>query len=272
MENEPVNITDENEKPVVSIITACLNAEDTIEQTIQSVIDQTYPKIEYVIIDGNSTDGTLDIIRKYKDHITKWISEPDTGVYDGMNKGIAHSTGDILYFLNSGDHLYNNGIIEEVVNKFADGDTVAVYGNVEVVNEHSKKTVVRGTRVTHNNLLYRRVCHQALFVKRELFEEFGDFVASLKYSADHEFIVKAIKKYPDRFLYVNETIARYQDGGMSCKMMEKTKMDDLKIISSNYNIVQFLFGAVVCAYVILKYKIPQILKMKSAHIDNERMQ
>ena len=272
MENEPVNITDENEKPVVSIITACLNAEDTIEQTIQSVVEQTYPNIEYVIIDGGSTDKTLEIVKKCKDHIAKWISEPDNGVYDGMNKGIIHSTGDILYFLNAGDHLYNNETIEQIMDTFEDEDIVAVYGNVEVVNEHSKKTVVRGIRVTHNNLLYRRVCHQALFVRRSLFEEFGDFVTSLKYSADHEFIVKAIKRYPDKFLYVNETIARYQDGGMSCKMMEKTKMDDLKIISSNYNIVQFLFGAVVCAYVILKYKIPQILKMKSTHVDNESMQ
>ena len=272
MEDGANSNTIENKKPVVSIITACLNAENTIEQTILSVINQTYPNIEYVIIDGNSTDGTLDIVKKYEDHIAKWISEPDTGVYDGMNKGIIHTTGDILYFLNAGDHLYNNGIIEEVVNKFADGDIVAVYGNVEVLNEHSKKTIVRGTRVTHNNLLYRRVCHQALFVRRELFEEFGNFVTTLKFSADHEFIVKAIKRYPNKFLYVNETIARYQDGGMSCKMMERTKIEDLKIISSNYNIIQFLFGAMVCAYVILKYKIPQILKMKSAHIDKGSMQ
>jgi len=262
MENEPVNITSENKKPIVSIITACLNAESTIEQTIQSVIEQTYPNIEYIIIDGGSNDGTLNIIKKYEDNIAKWISEPDSGVYDGMNKGIIHSTGDILYFLNAGDHLYNNETIEDIVNTFEDGDIVAVYGNVEVMNEHAKKRNIRGTEVTYNNLLYRRICHQALFVRRNLFEEFGNFVTTLKFSADHEFIVKAIKRYPDRFLYVNETIARYQDGGMSCKMMERTKMDDLKIISSNYNIVQFLFGAAICGYVILKYKIPQMLKME----------
>jgi glycosyltransferase involved in cell wall biosynthesis len=96
---------DNHNMPVVSIITSCLNSENMIERTIQSVIDQTYPNIEYIIIDGGSTDRTLDIIKKYEDNIEKWISEPDSGVYDGMNKGILCSTGEILYFLNSGDYI-----------------------------------------------------------------------------------------------------------------------------------------------------------------------
>jgi len=256
----------------VSIITVCLNSEKTIEITIKSVIDQTYPNIEYIIIDGGSTDKTVDIIKKYENRIAKWISEPDRGVYDAMNKGIVHSTGDILYFLNAGDYVYNNKIIENVVDRFADDSIVAVYGNVDVLNNYGKKKAIRGCKVTHNNLLYRRVCHQAFFVRRFLFDEIGFFSHSFKLSADHEFIVKSIKKYPDDFLYINEIIAKYIDGGMSCKMMEKTKIEDLKIISSNYNIVQFLFGAAICAYVILKYKIPQILQMKSAHSDKENSQ
>ena len=255
---------------MVSVITACLNSERDIEQTIRSVIDQTYPNIEYVIIDGGSTDKTVDIIKKYEDHIAKWISEPDRGVYDAMNKGIIHSTGDILYFLNSGDHLYSNNVIKNVVNNFLNGSIVGVYGNVEVISKHKKS--VRGCKVTYNNLLYRRVCHQALFVRRSLFDEFGRFSTELKFSADHEFVVKSIKRYPDGFLYVDEVIATYKDGGMSCKMMERTKIDDLKILSSNYDIIRFLFGAVVCVFVILKYKIPQILQLKSAHINRENLQ
>jgi glycosyltransferase involved in cell wall biosynthesis len=246
----------------VSIITGCLNSEQTIERTINSVIDQTYPNIEYIIIDGGSTDKTQDIIKKYEDRIAKWISEPDRGVYDAMNKGIVHSTGDILYFLNAGDYLYNTKIIEQVVDRFADESVVAVYGNVEVLNDSGKKKGIRGCEVTHNNLLYRRICHQALFVRRVLFDEIGLYSDEFKFSADHDFIVRAIKKKQDKFLYINETIAKYRDGGMSCKMMEKTKLEDLKIISSNYNIAQFLFGSGVCAYVILKYKIPQILQRK----------
>ena len=264
MENGSINT---NEKPVVSIITACLNAEDTIEQTILSVINQTYPNIEYVIIDGGSTDGTLDIIKKYEGRITKWISEPDESVFDGMNKGIVHSTGDILYFLNSGDLIYNNDIIADVVKKFSDKNIIAVYGNVEVLNDYMKKKLVRGCKVSPNKLLYRHICHQALFVRRTLFEDVGMFSTSLKLSADHEFIVKSVKKYPANFLYIDDILAKYRDGGMSSKMMHKVKLEDLKILSANYNKLQFLFGAAVCAYVVLRYKLPQIFGFKTASFE-----
>ena len=264
MENGSINT---NEKPVVSIITACLNAEDTIEQTILSVINQTYPNIEYVIIDGGSTDETLDIIRKYEGRIAKWISEPDESVFDGMNKGIVHSTGDILYFLNSGDLIYNNNIISDVVKKFSDKNIIAVYGNVEVLNDYMKKKLVRGCKVSPNKLLYRHICHQALFVRRTLFEDVGMFSTSLKLSADHEFIVKSVKKYHNNFLYIDDILAKYRDGGMSSKMMHKVKLEDLKILSANYNKLQFLFGAAVCAYVVLRYKLPQIFGFKTASFE-----
>jgi glycosyltransferase involved in cell wall biosynthesis len=267
MDEGTISNTNENNNPVVSIITACLNSENTIERTIQSVIDQTYPNIEYIIIDGGSTDNTLDIINKYSSHISKWISEPDSGVYDGMNKGILHSTGDILCFLNSGDLLYNKDTIKNVVKRFSDQKVFGVYGNVEVLNDYRKQKLIRGCKVTPNKLLYRHICHQALFVRRFLFDEIGMFSTSFKLASDHEFIIKSIKKYPDRFLYINEIFAFYRDGGMSCKMMDEMKREELKILSSNYNIVQFLFGAAVCAYVVLRYKIPQMLKIKTASFE-----
>ena len=267
MEDGANSITSENKRPVVSIITACLNAENTLEQTIQSVIDQTYPNIEYIIIDGGSTDGTLNIIKKYDANIAKFISESDSGVYDGMNKGIVHSTGEVLCFLNSGDYLYNNEIVEKIVDTFSDKNVFGVYGNVEVLNDYKTTKLIRGCKVTPNKLLYRHICHQALFVRRFLFDEIGMFSTSFKLASDHEFIVKSIKKYPDKFLYVDEIISIYRDGGMSCKMMDKMKLEELKILSSNYNIVQFLFGAAVCAYVVLRYKIPHMLKIKSASFE-----
>lgn len=243
------------EKPLVSVITACFNSEQYIEETILSVLGQTYPNIEYIIIDGGSKDSTLEIIKKYGDRVSKLISEPDEGVYDAMNKGITNSTGEIIYFLNSGDHLHDENTIEKVVNGFSDTSIVAVYGNVQMIGEQGQKKHTRGCKVTHNSLLYRRICHQALFVKKRLFEEIGFFSTKYRLSADHEFIVKAIKKYPDGFLYLDETLAEYMDGGMSCKMMTMTKLEDLNIISSNYNKVQYLFGAAICALVTLKYKI-----------------
>lgn len=252
--------------PMVSIITSCFNSETLIEETIKSVLEQTYPNIEYVVIDADSTDKTVDIIKKYDEHIAKWISESDNGVYDGMNKGIMHSTGEILYFLNSGDQLYSNNAIEKVVERFAD-NIVAVYGNVEVLNDYRDKKLVRGCRVTPNKLLYRHICHQALFVRRCLFDEIGMYSTSLKLAADHEFIVKSMNMYQDKFLYINEIIALYRDGGMSCRMMDRMKIEDLKILSDNYNKVQFFFGATVCAYVALKYKIPYLLRLKIARFE-----
>lgn len=253
--------TDSFQRPVVSIITVCLNSEKYIEKTIQCVIGQTYPNIEYIIIDGGSTDKTLEIVKKYDDRIAKLVSEPDSGIYDAMNKGIINSTGEIINFLNSGDYLHNKDTIEKVVNAFSDRSIVGVYGNVEILNDSGNKKI-RGCKVTFNNLLYRRICHQALFVRRALFDEFGLFSTAFKYSADHEFIVKSIKSYQNKFIYLDTIVAKYRDGGMSCKMMERTKIEDLKIISSNYNAFQFLLGAACCMFVILKYKLPEILKLK----------
>ncbi|MDY0386285.1 MAG: glycosyltransferase family 2 protein [Methanolobus sp.] len=246
-------------KPVVTIITACFNSEEYIEETILSVINQTYTNIEYIIIDGKSMDSTLDIIKKYEEYISKLISESDDGVYDAMNKGIKNSTGDIIYFLNSGDHLFNKKTVENVVKQFTDKSALAVYGNVQIINEKGKRKNIRGCSVTLNSLLYRRICHQTLFVSKKLFNDIGVFSSKYRLSADHEFIVKAIKKYPNRFLYLDEILAEYMDGGMSCKMMTKTKIEDLNIISSNYNIPQYIFGAIICSLVILKYRIKNLL-------------
>jgi hypothetical protein len=208
----------------------------------------------------------VDIIKKYENVIAKLISEPDCGVYDGMNKGIINSTGDILYFLNSGDHLYSKDTITKVVDHFSD-NIVAVYGNVEVLNDYRNKKLVRGCEVTPNKLLYRHICHQALFVRRFLFDEIGMYSMSLKLASDHEFIVKSMKKYQYNFIYINEIIAFYRDGGMSCKMMEKMKIEDLKILSENYNTFQFIFGAMICSFVVLKYKMSYFLRLKSARFE-----
>jgi glycosyltransferase involved in cell wall biosynthesis len=253
--------------PVVSIITACLNSEKHLEETIASVVRQTYPHIEYILVDGGSTDGTPEIIKKYGDRIAVSICEPDNGVYDAMNKGIRHSTGDVIYFLNAGDSLYDAATIEAIAARFRDEDVFAVYGNVEVINDCKQEREIRGCRVTFKNLLYRRICHQALFARRFLFEEMGLFSLEFKLSADHDFIVRCIKKYPEHFFYEDSIIALYRDGGMSCKGMERTKMEDLKIIFRNYTIPQAVFGAAICGYVVLKYKIPQLLHIRSANFE-----
>ena len=244
---------------IVTVITACFNSESLIENTILSVINQTYSKIEYIIVDGASTDNTLNIITKYQTKISKVISEPDKGVYDAMNKGIMNSTGNIIYFLNSGDHLHSQDTISEIVEYFADDSIVAVYGNVRMITQEGDPKNIRGCKVNLNSLLYRRICHQALFVRKELFDEIGLFSNKLKLSADHEFIVKALKEYPRGFVYIDEILAEYRDDGMSCKQMTKAKIEDLNIISRNYGKMQYIFGAFVCGIVIIKYKIKALI-------------
>ena len=115
----------------ISIITVCFNAQNVIEACIQSVLSQTYLNIEYVIVDGQSTDGTLSIVHKYKDRITKIISEKDTGIYDATNKGIQASNGDVVYFLNSDDRLYDDEVIENIIEQFKEDKSLdIVYGKV----------------------------------------------------------------------------------------------------------------------------------------------
>ena len=125
----------------VSVITVCYNAEQHIEQAIQSVFSQTYKNIEYLIIDGKSTDGTLSIVNKYRARIDKIISEKDNGIYDAMNKGIQNASGDVMFFLNSDDRFYNYSIVETFVNKFSQDDKIGiVYGKVMPINMPKHKT------------------------------------------------------------------------------------------------------------------------------------
>ncbi|ROT05017.1 glycosyltransferase, partial [Muribaculaceae bacterium Isolate-104 (HZI)] len=111
----------------ISVVTVCYNAADSIEQTMLSVLNQSYPYIEYIVIDGGSTDGTVDIIKKYADRLAYWVSEPDKGIYDAMNKGIAAATGSYINFMNSGDSFYDNRVVEAIFKDGCDSADI-IYG------------------------------------------------------------------------------------------------------------------------------------------------
>ena len=118
----------------ISVVTVCYNAADSIEQTMLSVLGQSYPDIEYIVIDGGSTDGTVDIIKKYTDRLAYWVSEPDKGIYDAMNKGIAAATGSYINFMNSGDSFYDNRVVEAVVPYLSSDMEAVIYGNAAICN------------------------------------------------------------------------------------------------------------------------------------------
>jgi glycosyltransferase involved in cell wall biosynthesis len=199
--------------PLISIITVVYNGQATLEQTILSVLNQTYKNIEYIIIDGASTDGTVDIIKKYEQHLACWISEPDRGIYDAMNKGIDKAAGEWINFMNSGDMFYKNTALQSI---FTTGDTAhadILYGDVLLtwpVGEYVEKA-------KSINLITERMIfiHQSSFVKTQLMKE-RKFDTSLKCCGDYNFFYHC---YLDNkvFDYVPHIIATYNaEHGMSC--------------------------------------------------------
>ena len=121
-------------KPLISLVTVCYNAENLLAETLQSAINQTYNNIELVIVDGNSMDNTLNVVKRFENHIGTLISEPDNGIYDAMNKGIKAAKGDWVYFLNAGDSLINNHILDDVFNQELPSDCLFIYGKVQTLN------------------------------------------------------------------------------------------------------------------------------------------
>lgn len=195
----------------VTVVTAVLNDAGHIEQTILSVISQTDIEIEYIIVDGGSKDGTLELIGKYKDKISLLISEPDRGVYDAMNKGIKYSTGDFVYFLNSGDVLLNPSILSKI--KFEDvnvrntiiyGNVVVAYGNIEALEKprpfFNSKMKFKGIGI----------CHQSMFFPGELIRN-EKYDLSYKIAADYDLVYRLWRKGTE-FLYRDITIAKYDWG------------------------------------------------------------
>ena len=204
----------------VSVITVCFNAADTIERTIRSVRSQTYGAIEHVVVDGGSTDGTMDVVRRYADRIATIVSEKDNGIFDAMNKGIGLSTGEVLYFLNADDTFVDPQVVEDIVAAFAaDPSRMLVYGNVilegaapGVVNYPARP--FRDHSVSE--FLHNSFCHQAVFVRRELFAKLGLFQCEYRFSADYEWIIRAFKAEGGRdFHFIERFIAYYYALGRS---------------------------------------------------------
>ena len=171
-----------------SIITVCLNSVRTIEQSILSVLEQTYKNIEYIIVDGQSVDGTLDIIKKYKEQIAVCVSEPDGGLYDAMNKGIRMATGDIVGILNSDDR-YDIRTVEKVAQLFQEEHVDVVYGDEMLIYENGY-TQRRVTGALEEITYRMNISHPTVFVKRSIYEKYGSFDTRYKIAADYDFLLR----------------------------------------------------------------------------------
>ena len=183
-------------KPLISIITVVYNGEKYLEKTIQSIINQTYNNVEYIIIDGGSTDGTLDIIKKYEDKIDYWVSEKDKGIYDAMNKGIQVSQGEIIGIVNADDYLYLDTIlsISDLYCKYQFNYT---YGTLDCIDESGNK-LYEISSIGINNIKYKifkhmPYLHPTMFVSKHVYEEIGIYNTIYRLSADYDFVLRLIE-------------------------------------------------------------------------------
>lgn len=205
--NSPDNI-------LVSIITAVYNRQSYLEQAVLSVMNQTYKNIEYIIIDGGSADGTLDIVRKYDDRIDYWISEPDKGMYFAMNKGIRKASGELIGILNSDDYYYP-WAVEEIVKSFSSSGTDILHGNTTFINEYPDFCHFTYARPDIGQMfLQPSIFHSTCFVKRNVYSEIGLFDEDFHLIADYDFLLRALE-YNYIFQYVERQISVFRYGGAS---------------------------------------------------------
>lgn len=204
----------------ISIVTVVYNNEKTIQDAIQSVLGQSYGNIEYVIIDGNSQDKTVNMIKDYKDQLGYFVSEKDNGLYDAMNKGILACTGDVIGILNSDDLYQDLEVINDVMKQFiANPNLDILYGNLVYVKSDDINKVVRNWKSkTYYNRFFENgnvPPHPSLFVKKKVYDEAGLFDLDYKIAADYEFMLRIFKKYNFNSKYFNRLVVRMRLGGAS---------------------------------------------------------
>lgn len=203
----------------ISIITITYNSSKTIEQTIKSVLNQSYTNIEYIIVDGQSTDNTLEIVNKYKDQISKIVSEKDNGIYDALNKAIKLATGEIIGILHSDDFYINASVIEKIAYTFDKEKSDGVYANLYYVNKDNTDKIIRkwnSGKYTSNSFINGWMPpHPTFFVKKECYNTFGSFNLDFKTSADYELMLRFIQKHKIKLAYLPEYIIKMRLGGQS---------------------------------------------------------
>ena len=223
----------------VSIITTCYNRVHTIQESIESVLSQDYPDIEYMIIDGCSTDGTVEIIQKYEKWLTYWVSEPDRGIFDAMNKGISLATGELIGLLNA-DDWYEPGAVEAAATALLERGLRGVYYGEKYLVQVDMGRVYEMPA----SLEFWRgmnVCHQAMFVHREVYERLGGYDLRYRLAADFDFLVRALRGGIP-FVRLGRFVVNFRDSGASAQALGEGNREISAILRSTY-------GAISTTYV-----------------------
>jgi glycosyltransferase involved in cell wall biosynthesis len=244
-------------KPVLSVITVVYNNVKDIERTLLSVLNQSYADIEYIVIDGASTDGTLEVINKYQNRIAKLITEKDKGIYDAMNKGLNIATGDYVIFINSGDEFFAGDTVERVFATQANADIY--YGETEIINDKGQSMGQRRHKAPETFTwrgfnLGMSISHQAIYIKRSLLEPYN---AEYQLSADIDWIIRAAKKATS-IVNTRMYVAKYLYGGISKKKHQQSLVERFHIMRRHYGLLPTLFNhgiiAVKLGWYYLKYR------------------
>ncbi len=232
--------------PLISIITVVYNGEQTLEATIKSISSQTYSNIEYIIVDGDSKDKTIDIINRHSSVIDKWISEKDNGIYDAMNKGITMATGDYLWFMNSGDEIYDSTTLEKTFSNQSYSDIY--YGDTIMIDDNGD--MIGNRRLTPPDQLtwksFKRgmlVSHQSFIAKKELANLYN---LQYKYSADFEWCLTAMKK-SKTIHNTNLILSKFLDGGFTKQNIIPGLKERFKIMVHYYGLLSTLYHHIFIA-------------------------
>lgn len=224
----------------VSLITICYNSAATIEDTIRSVLSQNYRDIEYIVVDGGSSDNTMDIVRSYADRIHRIISEPDKGIYDAMNKGVALASGDIVGILNSDDFYADNAVISDIVKRFRESSAEGVYADLVYVDRDNVSSILRSWKAGpyHPGHFLKGWMppHPTFFVKKECYNTYGSYNLELRSAADYELMLRFIHLYRIKLAYLPRVITKMRAGGqsnISLKNRIKANLEDRRAWAIN---------------------------------------
>ena len=246
----------------VSIITTCYNRETTIRGAIESVLAQDYPYIEYIVVDGASKDGSLDVINEYRGKITKIVSEPDHGMYEAINKGIRMATGDVIGLVHSDDFLYDNHTISAIVDEFRKTNADFIYGDGIYVNAENTQKVVRNW-IGGKYYRWKVRCgwlplHPTCYIRRDVMMREGLYDESYKIAADTDLLVRYLYKANLKVVYLKRKIIRMRMGGLSTDNEKRKAMwnEDIRLYSAHG------FWAFPTKIMKMMWKVPQFVEAK----------
>ena len=208
-----------SEHPLISVISVCYNSKATIERALQSVADQAWPQVEHIVIDGSSTDGTLDVLERFRPQLAALVSEPDKGIYDAMNKGLVRATGEVVCFLNADDYYANPTVLSEVAQQMQMHRLDALVADVGFFKAGEPTRMIRryrSDRFSPQKLAWGWMpAHPGLFMRREVTQRVGLFKIDYRIAGDYEFVVRAFHGQQLRYLHLSKVLVHMQAGGAS---------------------------------------------------------